>query len=227
MGSVPGLTEISCTSPSPLSGGTYLGNSAGNTPLNSFNRWSNTPLCSLGRPNRCGTAPSGRSGSPYNNSWRAATGLPHLWTNSLWSGVAFQHLPCSCNKPTVPAGTWYLCHDPLHLSHILDNKGILPPYGSWDSQHGWQHCSIIHNHSVLPQHLGSVASFSLLLVPELTSMVLPSKALTPLIAVHTQLVAQYTHMKLGHISYTTIYSVLDKLSQLPCCLRENSWQLPD
>ena len=127
----------------------------------------------------------------------------------VWGSL--QHLPCSCNKPTVPAGTWYLCHDPLHLSHILDNKGILPPYGPWDSQHGWQHCSIIHNHSVLPQHLGSVASFSLLLIPELTSLVLPSKALSPFIAVHTQLVAQYTHMKLGHISYTTIYSVLDKL----------------
>ena len=70
--------------------------------------------------------------------------------------------------------------------------------------------SVPFNHSVLPQHLGSVASFSLLLIPEL-NIVLPSKALLPLIAVHTQLVAQYTHMKLGHISYMTIYSVLDKL----------------
>ena len=68
MGSVPGLIGISCTSPSPLSGGTFLGNSGGNTPLNSFNRWSRTPLCSFGRPKRCGTAPSGKAGSPYNNS---------------------------------------------------------------------------------------------------------------------------------------------------------------
>ena len=68
IGSVPGLTYISCTSPSPLSGGAVLGKSGGNTPLNSFNRWSKTPLCSSGRPKRCGTAPSGRAGSLYNNS---------------------------------------------------------------------------------------------------------------------------------------------------------------
>lgn len=157
----------------------------------------------------------------YCTIWQVRVSIQQLLEGCNWAPTSLdqltmvwgslQHLPCSCNKPTVPAGTWYLCHDPLHLSHILDNKGILPPYGPWDSQHGWQHCSIIHNHSVLPQHLGSVASFSLLLIPELTSLVLPSKALSPFIAVHTQLVAQYTHMKLGHISYTTIYSVLDKL----------------
>ena len=43
MGSVPGLTGISCTSPSPLSGGAVLGKSEGNTPLNSF--WGKSQLC--------------------------------------------------------------------------------------------------------------------------------------------------------------------------------------
>ena len=99
MGSVPGLTGISCTSPSLLSGGAVLGKSGGNTPLNSFNRWSKTSLCSSGRPKRCGTAPSGRAGSPYNNSLRAATGLPHFWTNSLWSGVACRTLPVVVTNP--------------------------------------------------------------------------------------------------------------------------------
>ena len=64
---------------------------------------------------------------------------------------------------------------------------------------------------ILPQHLGSIAGLSLLLVPELTPLVLPSKAFTPLIAAHIQLVAQYTHLKLGHISYASIYSLLNKL----------------
>ena len=65
---------------------------------------------------------------------------------------------------------------------------------------------IIHNHCILSQHLGSIARLSLLLVPALTSLVLPSKAITPFIAIHTQLVAQYTHLKFGHVSYTIICS---------------------
>ena len=65
-------------------------------------------------------------------------------------------------------------------------------------------------HLVIDVMLGFCKSFTKGSLLSLQT-VLPSKALSPFIAVHTQLVAQYTHMKLGHISYTTIYSVLDKL----------------
>ena len=69
----------------------------------------------------------------------------------------------------------------------------------------------MHNHCILPQHVGSIAGLSLLLVPELTPLVLASKTFMPFIAIHTQLVAQYTHLKLGHISYSTIYIIINKL----------------
>ena len=66
-----------------------------------------------------------------------------------------------------------------------------------------------------------------LLVPELTPLVLPSKTLMPFIAVHAQLVAQYTNLKLGHNSYSTIYSVLDKLVNYLVIFEKLSWQLPE
>ena len=124
---------------------------------------------------------------------------------------SLQNLPCSCNKPIVPAGTWYLCLNPLHHRYILHNKGSLPPQGPWDSQCGLQHSHVIYNHCVLPEYLGPVASLSPWLIPELTPLVLSSKALSPSITIHTQLVAQYTHLELRHRGFSTIYSVLNKL----------------
>ena len=136
MGSVPGLTGISCTSPSPLSGGTVLGNSGGNTLLNSFNSLSKTPLCSSGRPKRCGTAPSGKSWVPIQQLLEGCNWAPTLLDQLSVVRGSLQNLPSSSNKPIMPAGIWYLCLNPLHHPHILYNKGSLPPQGPWDSQCG-------------------------------------------------------------------------------------------
>ena len=48
-------------------------------------------------------------------------------------------------------------------------------------------------------------------ITEITPLVLPSKALMPFIAVHIQLVAQYTYLELRYISYSTIYHNLDTI----------------
>ena len=79
----------------------------------------------------------------YCTIWQVRVTIQQLLKSWHWAPTpldqltmvrgSLQNLPCSFNIPTVPAGTGYLCLNPLHHRHMLDNKGSLPPYGPWGS----------------------------------------------------------------------------------------------
>ena len=78
-GSAPSTRGISWTSPSFRFGGARVGSAPGNTSRYLHNAYRNVVLYFSSIFSKCGTAPSGRSLSPYKISYKNKTGLPEVF----------------------------------------------------------------------------------------------------------------------------------------------------
>ena len=99
MGSAPFTRGILWTSPSFRLGGVRRGNAPGNRSLYLHNRPRSAVRCYSPTLSRWGTAPSGRSFSPYSTSYKNSTGLPDVFNYASY--VIFE-------PNVVPSGNSYL-----------------------------------------------------------------------------------------------------------------------